>query len=169
MHGLTKSKASRTKNMATWTCACGGAIALGLILFILDLGLLVSHVEVGSLNGGFDIATIVLCLVGDVAIVAAVTARENCAIRAAIVLRSIGVFLTLIWRIETALQSSWNWSWVAFHLGCGVVMIGLTLICLLLAALFRRQLGFSVIQEVKREQDLGVNETLKLVSFEMHP
>ena len=157
------------KIMATRTCACGWAIALGLILFILDLGLFVSHVENGSLNGGFDIVTIVLCTVGDVAVVAAVTARENRAILAAIVLRIIGVPLTLIWRIETALQSSHNWSWVVFHLGCGAVMIGLSLICLLLAALFRRQLGFSVIQEVKRDQDLGVNETLKLVSFEMHP
>ena len=156
--------------MATRTCACGWAIALGLLLGILDLGFLVSHTATGrSQNGGFDIATIVVCLVGDIAIVAAVTARENRAIRAAIALRSIGVPMTLIWRIETALQSSWNWSWVAFHLGCGAIMIGLTLVCLLLAALFRRQLGFSVIQEVKREQDLGVNETLKLVSFEMHP
>ena len=155
--------------MATCTCACGWSIVLGLILFILDLGLFVSHVENGSLNGGFDIATIVLCLVGDVAIVAAVTARENRAIRAAIALRSIGVPLTLIWRMETALQSSHNWSWVAFHLGCGAVMIGLALVCVLLAASFRRQLGFSVIQDVKRDQDLSVNETLKLVSFEMHP
>ena len=120
--------------MATRTCACGWAIALGLLLGILDLGFLVSHLRGGSHNGGFDIATIVLCLVGDIAIVAAVTARENRAIRAAIALRSIGVFLTLIWRIETALQSSHNWSWVAFHLGCGAIMIGLALVCLFLAA-----------------------------------
>ena len=155
--------------MATCICACGWAIALGLILFILDLGFFVSHIRGGSYNHGFDIATIVLCTVGDVAVVAAVTARENRAILAAIVLRIIGVLLTLVWRIETALQSSHNWSWLAFHLGCGAVMNGLALACLILAALFRRQLGFSVIQEVKRDQDLGVNETLKLVSFEMHP
>ena len=86
--------------MATCTCTCGWAIALGLLLVILDVGFLVSHVDSGSQNEGFDIGTIILCIIGDVAVVAAVTARTERAILAAVSLRTTGVLVTLGWRIQ---------------------------------------------------------------------
>ena len=70
------------------------------MLVILDVGFLVSHVDSGSQNDGLDIGTIILCIVGDVAVVAAVMARTERAILAAVSLRMTGVLVTLGWRIK---------------------------------------------------------------------